>query len=229
MCKARDIARVTYHHKDQPIPPCCCSKQADLLTKWSARALAQQLGRSTGGCFPGRESQAPFSNLITRLLIPAALNLHGSLPTFSSLFLLQSKRTDKLSGTRDFIVDGWQAASFPHSTTVPCHNAKSTLNLTDSTKLLEFCSTYKQAACFCLCRRRQFCLVTFITCLDFERRLKKKPNQNKTEQIKTERQSTVTKSIALLSMHSSYFIAVLPNYQVLETILITFDKNKSLD
>lgn len=108
--------------------------------------------RSTGDCFTCRDSQAPFSNLITRLLIPAALNLHGSLPTFSSLFLLQIKRTDKLSGTRDFIVDGWQAASFPHSTTVPCHNAKSTLNLTDSTKLLEFCSTYKQAACFCLCR-----------------------------------------------------------------------------
>lgn len=171
LCKARDITCVTYHHKDQPIPPCCCSKQADLLTKWSARVLAQHLGRSTGDCFPCSESQAPFSNLITRLLIPAALNLHGSLPTFSSLFLLQSKRTDKLSGTRDFIVDGWQAASFPHSRNVSCHNAKSTLNLTDSTKLLEFCSTYKQALCFCLCRCRQFCLVTFITCLHQKRQV----------------------------------------------------------
>lgn len=104
---------VTYHHQLWSFPPCCCSKQADLLTKWSARALAQQLTGSTDGCSPCRESRAPFSNLITRLLVPAALNLHGSLPTFSSLFLLQSKRTDKLSGTQDFRVNGWPAASIP--------------------------------------------------------------------------------------------------------------------
>ena len=32
---------------------------------------------------------------------------------FHHFFLLQSKRTDKLSGTRDFIVNGWPAASIP--------------------------------------------------------------------------------------------------------------------
>lgn len=32
---------------------------------------------------------------------------------FHHFFLLQSKRTDKLSGTQDFIVNGWPAASIP--------------------------------------------------------------------------------------------------------------------
>lgn len=36
---------------------------------------------------------------------------------------------------------------------------------------------------------------------------------------------TATKSITLQSVHPSYFIAVLSNYQELETILITSDKN----
>ena len=110
-CKSS--ASVTYHHQLWSFPPCCCRKQADLLTTWSARAPAQRLTGSTDGCSPCRGSRAPFSNLITRLLVPAALNLHGSLPTFSSLFFLQSERTDKPSGTQDLIVDGWPAARIP--------------------------------------------------------------------------------------------------------------------
>lgn len=42
--------------------------------------------------------------------------------------------------------------------------------------------------------------------------------------MKKWRQSTATKSITLQSVHPSYFIAVLSNYQELETILVTFDK-----
>lgn len=48
---------------------------------------------------------------------------------------------------------------------------------------------------------------------------KKKKAQNKW------RQSTVTNSIALQSVHPSYFITMLPHYQELETVLVTFDKN----
>lgn len=65
-----------------------------------------------------RNPRAPFSNLITRLLVPAALNLHGSLPTFFiTFFFYKAKRTDKLSGTQDLIVNGWPAAknSSPHN------------------------------------------------------------------------------------------------------------------
>lgn len=115
-CKSSLSPSDTYHHKLRPLPPCRSHKQADLLTKWSAQALAQRLTGSTDGSSPCRDLPAPFfSNLITRLLVPAGLNLHGSLPTFSSLFFfsLQSKRTDKLSGTQDLLVNVWPAASTP--------------------------------------------------------------------------------------------------------------------
>lgn len=100
---------------------------ADLLTAWSARASAhpQQLTEIHRRLLSMQRIRAPFSNLITRLLVPYLVNLHGSLPTFSSLFLLQSERTDKLSGTQDLIVNGWPAAQeFPHChTTVSGHTA----------------------------------------------------------------------------------------------------------